>query len=314
MKISRRKFIETGTKAGLVFSAIGSGILPKSVFPDNHRKREICIFSKHLQWLDYEKMAKTAAEIGFDGVDLTVRPKGHVLPENVTRDLPKAFEAIKNAGIDTIMIATAIGNATDPVNQQILKTAGELGIRYYRMGWLKYDKSISIRKNHELFEANLKKLAELNEKYNIKGAYQNHSGNSLGSPVWDIAMLLDKINSPFLGCQYDIRHATVEGAKSWPLGLKYIAGHINTIDIKDFVWIKEDGEWQVKNVPLGEGAVDFKAFIGHLRKLKIDAPMSIHYEYDLGGAEHGDRDPEMPVKDIIAALKMDLEYLKRVLS
>jgi hypothetical protein len=33
-------------------------------------------------------MAKAATEIGFDGVDLTVRPKGHVLPDNVEKDLP----------------------------------------------------------------------------------------------------------------------------------------------------------------------------------------------------------------------------------
>jgi hypothetical protein len=38
-----------------------------------------------------EKSAKAASEIGFNGIDLTVRQKGHVLPENVVKDLPRAF-------------------------------------------------------------------------------------------------------------------------------------------------------------------------------------------------------------------------------
>jgi L-ribulose-5-phosphate 3-epimerase len=44
----------------------------------------VYIFSKHLQFLGYEDMAQAAAEIGFDGIDLTVRPGGHVPPETVS--------------------------------------------------------------------------------------------------------------------------------------------------------------------------------------------------------------------------------------
>ena len=35
----------------------------------------------------YGLAAQIAAELGFEGLDLTVRPKGHVLPENVEADL-----------------------------------------------------------------------------------------------------------------------------------------------------------------------------------------------------------------------------------
>lgn len=37
-------------------------------------KLKICIFSKHLQRLNYNDMASLAAEIGFEGIDLTIRP------------------------------------------------------------------------------------------------------------------------------------------------------------------------------------------------------------------------------------------------
>jgi L-ribulose-5-phosphate 3-epimerase len=47
---------------------------------DGGEKLKICVFSKHLQWTDVKEAAAIARDIGFDGVDLTVRPGGHVLP------------------------------------------------------------------------------------------------------------------------------------------------------------------------------------------------------------------------------------------
>jgi len=41
------------------------------------------MFSKHLEQLNYEELADTIAEIGLDGVDLTVRSPGHVLPDGL---------------------------------------------------------------------------------------------------------------------------------------------------------------------------------------------------------------------------------------
>src|SRR5690242_16019575 len=71
---------------------------------ETNGKLKICVFSKHFQWTDVTEAAAMAAQIGFDGVDLTVRKGGHVLPENVERDLPKAVETVHKAGLATPMI------------------------------------------------------------------------------------------------------------------------------------------------------------------------------------------------------------------
>src|SRR5213075_1387893 len=51
-------------------------------------KLKVAIFSKHLQFLKGDALAAGAAEIGFDGIDITVRKGGHVAPERVAQDLP----------------------------------------------------------------------------------------------------------------------------------------------------------------------------------------------------------------------------------
>jgi sugar phosphate isomerase/epimerase len=103
----------------------------------------ILVFSKHLQFLDYQEMANKAKEIGFDGIDLTVRPGGHVLPERVQTDLPKAVEAINKAGLRPMMMTTAVENASG-TDEIVLKTAAKLGIKYYRMNWYKYSNKESM--------------------------------------------------------------------------------------------------------------------------------------------------------------------------
>lgn len=324
MKTNRRNFIRqsvlttAGISAGI--SAFGTDAFGlDSSFPAspvhlvNDDAFKINVFSKHLQWLGYAEMAQVAAGIGFDGVDITVRPDGHVLPEKVVEDLPKAVEAIKRTGLNVTMITTAIKDADDPATDSILKTASALGIRHYRMGWFNYDEKKNIEDNLTEFENRLLKLSMLNKKYSIYGEYQNHSGTHFGSPIWDLYTVLSRINSPWIGAQYDVSHATVEGANAWPIGLKLLKPYIKSMDIKDFQWSKTEGKWVSEFVPLGEGLVDFKNYFALLKQHEIQGPISLHFEYALGGAEHGTDTLTIEREVVIAAMSRDLQVLKHML-
>lgn len=274
---------------------------------------KISVFSKNLQWLGYGEMAQVAAEIGFDGIDITVRPQGHVLPERVVEDLPKAVEVIRQAGLNVYMMTTAIKSADDPLTEDILKTASALGIKHYRMGWLTYDDKRSIEDNLTGFEGELTKLAQLNKKYSIYGEYQNHAGAYFGAPIWDLYGVLKKINSPWIGSQYDILHATVEGTNAWSIGFKLLSPYIKSIDIKDFQWAKKDGKWVAEIVPLGLGLVDYKSYVPLIKKYALNVPVSMHFEYALGGAENGATTLTVKREEVINAMKNDCNALRTLL-
>lgn len=319
LEYTRRNFLGSLALAG---GAVGSGLMnpasaaatSKTYHQPREEKLSIHVFSKHLQFLDYQHTAEVAAEIGFDGVDLAVRPRGHVLPENVETDLPKAVAAIKKAGLEAKLMTTAIIDADDATNEKLLKTAGEQGIRYYRTNWLKYDKGDDIVQLMPGFQKKLTALARLNEQYGVYGGYQNHAGPQyMGAPIWDIAYLLREINHPNLGSQYDIRHATVEGGLSWPLGLQYIHPQINTLVIKDFRWEKVNGQWKVYNTPLGEGMVDFPAFFQKVKEMNIRVPISVHFEYEMPEKDESLSESEK-VKQTVSVMKKDVDALKGYLS
>ena len=127
----------------------------------------------------------------------------------------------------------------------------------------------------------MSKLALLNEKYGIHGAYQNHAGNSFGGPVWDIWYFIRDLDPRWTGCQYDLRHAIVEGAQSWTLGYELLKAHIRYIVVKDFEWSKQGGKWHTRNVPVGTGMVDFESILSKLKANHFTGPISLHIEYPL---------------------------------
>lgn len=308
--MNRRNFIQTTGLSAAGISLAGAG-MANSILNSKVVKRPICAFTKCLQFLTFDEVGEVLAQLGFDGADMPVRPGGQVEPEEVKTALPLAVKTLRKYDMEIPMIVTAITNPDDPISIAILQAAADSGIKYYRTGWLKYDESKSIDKNLDEHRETIEKLAELNEKLGIHGDYQNHSGASVGSPVWDLYELMKNVNPEFMGIQYDIRHAVIEGAFSWKLGMRRIAPWITTIDIKDSMFEKNvSGEWKTKNVFLGEGMVNFDEFLKEYASLKVEAPISIHYEYDLGGAELGKKETTMNPTKIYEMMKKDLIWLR----
>ncbi|MFN7117594.1 MAG: sugar phosphate isomerase/epimerase family protein [Saprospiraceae bacterium] len=272
------------------------------------------LFSKHLHWLDYARMAETAATLGFDGVDLTVRPGGHVEPQRVKEDLPIAVNLLQKAGLQVKTITTAIESVDSPFAEDIIKTAGNLNIQYYRLGWIKYDANKSLEEDLKRIKKQLKALNDLNRKYNIRGAYQNHAGNSFGAAVWDLWSVLKELDSEWLGSQYDLRHAMVEGLHAWENGFELLTPFINTLTVKDFYYTNVKTGDPLQNVPLGEGIVKWDAFFKKLKEKNIKVPISLHCEYPLGGADQGQKMLTIPESEVLNALKRDLAVVKKLIE
>lgn len=309
----RRAFVKNTLGLGAAVLASPSaalcGYTPRSSMED----LSCYIFSKHLQFLSYEEMAEAAAELGFDGVDLTVRPKGHVEPERVEEELPRAVSAIKRAGIKADMMVSRVTDADEDVHRRVLKTAAAEGIQYYRMGYLSFHEDRTIPQSLADYHQSMLRLAGFNKTLGITGAYQNHAGMRVGAEMWDLYHLMKDIAPDQLGIQYDVRHAMVEGGTSWHNGLRLIEDQVTSIVLKDFVWKKIDGAWKVINVPLGEGMVDWLSYFKLLKSKQIAVPFTIHYEYDLGGVEHGDRDIHgMTQDEVFKMMKKDLQLARRL--
>ncbi len=143
----------------------------------------------------------------------TVRAGAHILAENVERDLRKAVELTRKAGLDAPMVITAIVDAQSPRAEAILSTMQGLGIRYFRAPSFRYDYSQELEPQLEALKPRIGGLAALNQKYGTTAMYHTHSGaGNIGGGVWDLWLVLKQFDRELVGLNYDLGHATIRAA------------------------------------------------------------------------------------------------------
>lgn len=305
--ISRRNLLAAA--AGLVVAS------PSSAAPADGLK--VSIFSKHLQFLEGEALAKGAAEIGFDGIDIAVRKGGHVEPAQVVRDLPALVGIIHQHGLEVPMITTDIVDPDSPYAEDVLRSMEKLGIHRYRWGGFTYDYKSPLAAQLEAMKPRVARLAALNKKYGVTAMYHTHSGAGVvGASIWDLYIILRDFDPNAVAVNYDVGHATLEGGLGGWINSFYISKpHLRGIAIKDCMWSKNaTGRWNGNFVPLGAGMVHFQQYFGMLKESGFSGPVQLHFEYPLGGAENGNRKLAMSQNDVFAAMKRDLEQLRTYLK
>jgi sugar phosphate isomerase/epimerase len=256
------------------------------------RNLKIAIFSKHLQFIEGAELARYVAELGFNGIDLTVRAGGHVDPARVAADLPPLVSLIRQEHLEVPMVTTDIVDAGSPNARTVIKTLANLGIRYYRWGGFQYREDEPFARQLQDFQKRSARLAALNAEYNVCAIYHTHSGvNLVGAPVWDIFQIVKDLDPNAVAINYDVGHATVEGGLGgWMDSFRLSESHIRGVAIKDFVWQEgATGNWNPQWTPLGQGMVRFPKFISLLAETAFDGPVQLHFEYPLGGADAGKR-------------------------
>jgi sugar phosphate isomerase/epimerase len=233
------------------------------------------------------------------------------LPEKAETDLPAAVQAVNRAGLKVYMMTTAVNSVKSPYAETLLKLADQNDIRFYRTGYISYDNKKGVAETLQAWQPEMAELARLNARYNVRGGYQNHSGTRVGGPVWDVWELLQQADPHWLGCQYDIRHAVVEGGTAWPVVLRLLRSRINTLVMKDFYWKKVDGQWKIQNCPMGEGMVDWPGYLGMIKELGIKGPISMHFEYHI----HGESESVSEMRDkCIVAMRKDVSVAREFLA
>lgn len=266
-------------------------------------QHEICAFSKSFELMGYAEMAQRIAELGFDGVEVTVRPGGHVEPERAEEQLPAVVQALREHDLNLTAMTTDILSADQSYAERNLRLAASLGIRRYRMGYHRYDLNRPIDAQLAALRPVFRDLAQLNREAGIQGLYQNHSGADLvGAPVWDLHQLVQPLSPDHLGVSYDLLHAAVEGGRCWPLHLQLMREHVRLLYVKDFRWSGS----QLQLVPLGEGVVDRRAFAAAIAA-HPGIPISLQIEY----VDHLD---PAAMGQMIEAHRNDLTILRQWLA
>ncbi|MDA1312390.1 MAG: sugar phosphate isomerase/epimerase [Acidobacteria bacterium] len=303
--LTRRDVLIAATATGGVLASQSAQAAARS---GDGKKPTLCLFSKPLPFLGYSELGKALGEMGIPGVDLTTRPSGHVLPENVERDLPKAQADLKKHGVEISMITTGLTSIDDPAARPTLHTAARLGVPFFKLGYYRYEDLSQLDSTLAEVKREVEGLAGLAQQAGIQGGFHNHSGAYVGAAMWDHWWALRDTDPRWMGFYFDPMHATVEGGGAgWKIGFQRLASRLKMVSVKDFFWEKRAGKWTHDVCPLGEGMVDLPAFFRTLAATDFDGPITLHVEYEIQGAtESARRD------NVLAAIEKDYKYLKKI--
>ncbi len=274
---ARRDFV----KAAVLLSALAGRSTEAEPPSARAQTARPCLFTKPLGNRTVEKLPAILHELGVNAIDLTCRAGGHVLPERAADDLPAAMELFRTAGITVPMITTGITDAAEPHAEAIIRTAGQLGIRYVKPGYYPYGDLRRILPRVAEVKARLRDLAALCVSHKVHLGFHTHSGANVGAALWDAWAVLEGVPAESAGCYYDLRHATVEGGdRGWEIGLNLLAPRITLLAVKDFIWAKQEkGGWKPQDVPLGTGMCRHDQALARMKEMKFAGPVSLHCEY-----------------------------------
>lgn len=267
--------------AGAALGLAGSGVAA-----DSPKRWPVIAFTKPFRTLNAQQTADLVADVGWDGVELPVRNKdAHFTPAQAEEQLPKFIEALRAKGGREVSILTTDITEVNAGAEKLLRLAGKLGVKRYRLGFYRYANDRSIPQQLTEIGAKLRDLAALNKELGLQAGFQNHSGNGyVGAPVWDVWTMIRDLDPRHMGFCFDIGHATLEGGQTWPTNLRLAETHLTAVFVKDFYWNKTNKGWAPKWCPLGEGSISPR-FFSALKKAGYSGPICQHNEYEIDGDE-----------------------------
>jgi sugar phosphate isomerase/epimerase len=244
------------------------------------------LFTDNLNALAVPELCVEAKRLGFDGLDLTLRPGGHVLPENAEVGLAEAKRAADAEGMTIPMVTTALTDTDSPHAEAVFAAAAHYGARRLKLGYWPYEPFGTVLKQIDDCRAKLDRLATLGERYGVLPCVHCHSGPILANGGPMLYLILRGFDPARVGAYADPMHMTVEGGLSgWEMGLDLLAPWLALVGVKNFRWAQDgrddkgQARFRPEYVPLPDGQAPLPQFVARLKELKYDGVVSVHAEY-----------------------------------
>ena len=253
--------------------------------------------------------------IGLDGLDLTVRPGGHIAPEAAPRELPKAVQAAKQHGVRILMLTTAI---TDPDKnaEGILARCGEFGIERVKLGYYHYKGFGTLRQQIDDCRKRIERVAKLARKYQVLPCVHIHSGSIIPCGGHIAYELFRDFSPEDVGAYVDPMHMVLEGGvDGWRQGLDLLAPWIALSSLKNASWHQterdQDGQqrWRYLKCPLADGIAPIRQYVGVLNQLGYRGIYTLHSEYNDSGSFR-----RLNIDECLEQTRKDFVFVKKVMA
>lgn len=202
------------------------------------KRFEYSVFTKPWK-MPGPELARFVHDLGFDGIELPVRPGFQVEPERVGQDLPVVADQLAGCGVRIFSVAA-------PADEPTIAACGALNIPFVRV-------MVDIPRDEGYLEAvaeaqrEYDRLVPLLEEHGVALGVQNHCGRYVphAMGLWHC---IAKYDPKHVAAVWDAAHEAIGGAEP-ELAIDMVWSHLRMVNLKNAYWRRrsgpeaEDVEW-----------------------------------------------------------------------
>jgi len=196
------------------------------------------VFTKPWKTTPIPELGKFVKEMGFDAVELPVRPGFQVEPESVAKGLPEAARQLADCGVE-------IASVAGPTDEATLAACAEAGVPVIRI-------CVGIGQDEGYMEAEERLQREYDalvpqlDKHGVTLGIQNHCDRCVANAM-GIRHLIEKYDPRHIAAVWDAAHNALNGEDP-ELAIDIVWSHLCMVNLKNAFWRRVNG-------PEAEGVV-----------------------------------------------------------
>lgn len=257
---------------------------------------QFTVFSKPWK-LPAKDLACTIREMGFDGIELPVRPGFQVEPDRIAQDLPEAARIFRDHGVKIA------GVAAEP-DVQTIRALGAAGVPLLRV-LVKVPDGASYMKTMDEAIAHIESLVPVLDEAGVILGIQNHCDREVSSTM-GLRYLVHRFAPRHVGAVLDIGHCGLAG-ETPDLALDMIESHLCLVNFKNAFRYRTNSpeapkaEWAIRWSTGPQGLADWQATAEELKKRHYTGDICLTAEYE-------------PDADVESLIREDLVYAKSLFA
>jgi sugar phosphate isomerase/epimerase len=161
--------------------------------------------------------------LGFDGVELPVRPGFQVEPERVARQLPEAVRVLAECGLSIVSVA-------GPTDEATIAACAENGVRLIRI-CVDIPAGSTYLEHEARLQREFDALVPILDRYGVTVGIQNHNGRYLANAM-GIRHLIERYDRKHLSAVLDPAHCALNGEIP-ELALDIVWSHLCMVNLKN---------------------------------------------------------------------------------
>lgn len=265
------------------------------------------LFTKLFGTRSIDEIGQQAADLGFDGIDILIRPGTTVSYEDL-QTLPDVVKRLGAHGLTMPMATTDLTDADAEPTREVLTACADAGIQLVRLGYWKYPGVHSYGTLFDHARRDLDGLVEIAAPLGLGLSIQLHGGTIHSSGALTRALL--EGHDPVTVSAYpDPGNQTVQdGREDWRLTFELLEPWLKCVGVKNGGWFPSDIDatgqrtWRSDWLGIADGMVPWHEITAHLQKTQFDGFLSFHSHYDV------------PYGQVLDHTRSDLHYVRSLLE